>query len=79
MKTTVEIADGLLSEAKRYAAARGLTLKEVIETALRETLEVEKSRRRPFRLQKHSFKGRGLAAEGEWPAIRKEIYRGRGE
>ncbi len=79
MKTTVEIPDDLLREATRYAAARGLTFRTVLESSLRRTLEAERTRARPFRLRKHTFKGRGLALEGGWEAIRKEIYQGRGE
>jgi hypothetical protein len=79
MKTTVEIPDDLLREATRYAAARGLTFRTVLESSLRRTLEAERTRARPFRLRKHAFKGRGLALEGGWGAIREQIYRGRGE
>ncbi|HYD49539.1 MAG TPA: type II toxin-antitoxin system VapB family antitoxin [Terriglobales bacterium] len=35
MKTTIEIDDRLLERAKRQAAARGTTLRAVIEDALR--------------------------------------------
>ena len=35
MRTTVSIADPLLENAKRVAEARGVTLSEVIEDALR--------------------------------------------
>ena len=38
MRTTIRLDDGLLSEAKVYAAKRGLTLTRLIEDALRETL-----------------------------------------
>ena len=44
MKTTVEIADGLLEEAKRLARERDLTLRELIECGLRKEL---RERRRP--------------------------------
>jgi len=79
MKTTVEIPDALLREARSYASARGLTFKAVLESSLRRTLEAERTPARPFRLRKHAFKGRGLAIEGGWKAIREQIYRGRGE
>lgn len=38
MRTTINVDDGLLAEAKRRAAERGTTLTRVIEDALRETL-----------------------------------------
>jgi len=78
MKTTVEIPDALLREARGYASARGLTFKAVLESCLRRTLEAERTRGPAFRLRKHTFKGRGLAIEGGWEAIRAEIYSGRG-
>ena len=51
MKTTVEIPDALLREAKNYAARRGMTLKEVLETGLRQVLESERPAR-PFKDRK---------------------------
>ncbi len=38
MRTTINLDDGLLAEAKRRAAERGGTLTSFIEDALRETL-----------------------------------------
>jgi hypothetical protein len=78
MKTTVEIADALLDEAKAYAADRGLTLRQLIEEGLRSTLQ-RKPRTR-FRLRDGSFGGKGLK-EGAftWPEIRQRAYEGRGE
>jgi hypothetical protein len=38
MRTTINVDDGLLVEAKRRAAERGTTLTGLIEDALRETL-----------------------------------------
>jgi hypothetical protein len=80
MKTTVEIADPLLAEAKRAADRRGTTLRALIEEGLRHVL---KSRRadRPFRLRDGSFQGDGLQAgirEGDWEQIRSLIYEGHG-
>jgi hypothetical protein len=79
MKTTMEIPDVLFREAKRYAAGRGLSLKQVMESALRRTLETAGGPAPPFRLRKHAFGGRGLAVEGGWEPIRERIYKGRGE
>ena len=51
MRTTIRLNDGLLSQAKRYAASIGLTLTALIEESLRQRLEHgEISRRKPVRL-----------------------------
>jgi hypothetical protein len=80
MKTTIDIADRLLRDAKSEAARRGTTLKEVVETALRRHLE-DTSRRPPFVLQDGSVEGRGVQPgieEGDWDSIRALIYQGHG-
>lgn len=78
MKTTIEIADALLRESKEYAAARGLTFREVVEEGLRKVLGTQRNEAQPFRLRKRTFKGRGLARGMEWERIRELIYQGRG-
>ena len=80
MKTTIDIADRLLRAAKREAARRGTTLKEVVETALRSHL-TEAERRPAFVLRDASVAGHGLQAgleEGDWEAIRALVYQGQG-
>ncbi len=80
MKTTVEIADSLLSAAKRVAEREGTTVRALIEQGLRRVLD-ERQRREPFALRRASFRGRGLQAdvrEGSWDRIRERIYEGRG-
>lgn len=81
MKTTVEITDGLLEEARRAADKGGTTVRALIEQGLRLVL---KSRRpvKPFRLRDGSVKGNGLQPglrEGDWEQLRRLIYEGRGE
>ena len=78
VKTTVEIADALLAEAKKYAAARGLTFREVLEMSLRSTLEHRRPPKKPFKLRDGSFKGTGMTPGLDWPKIRELIYEGRG-
>jgi hypothetical protein len=81
MKTTIEISDGLLLEAKRLAQEEGTTLRELIESSLRSTLEHRRKKRAPFKLERCSFKGKGLQPgirEGDWSAIRDLAYEGRG-
>ncbi len=80
MRTTVDLADGLLVGAKRAARERGVTLRTVFEEALRRFLG-ESARRGKYRLRDRSFGGRGLQPgirEGDWRQIRALIYQGRG-
>jgi len=76
MKTTVEIADPLLAAAKRTAAARGTTVRALIEAGLRRILD-EQDQDLAFRLRDVSFGGEGLSPEFEgagWERIRDAIY-----
>jgi hypothetical protein len=80
MKTTTEIADALLEDAKRVAARDGTTLRALIESGLRRELA---ARKRPlkFRLRKATVKGQELqeGAEGlSWDHVRELAYTGRG-
>ena len=79
MKTTVEIPDSLLSEARRVASRDETTVRALIEEGLRRALE-ERRRSGSFRLRKVTFKGQGLQAhvEGSWERIRDRSYEGRG-
>jgi len=80
MKTTIDIADPLLSEARTVAARQGTTVRALVEAGLREVL----ARRRKsgaFRLRRATFRGRGLqpgAAGGDWARLRDLSYSGRG-
>jgi hypothetical protein len=82
MKTTIDIADSVLSAAKKEAERRGTTLREVVESGLRLVLaESREKGRRGFTLRKHPFRGEGLQPgirEGDWAGIRGTIYEGRG-
>jgi hypothetical protein len=81
MKTTVDIADALLHRAKLAAAKRHTSLKVLIETALRETLEAQDRPPRPFRFEPHTVKGKGLQpglSWDDWGTIRDMAYEGRG-
>jgi hypothetical protein len=63
MKTTVEIADALLREAKLEARNAGVTLRDLIEQGLRRELDARKQSARPFRLRDASYQGpSGLVA-----------------
>lgn len=81
MKTTIEISDPLLKEAKRFAAEKGGTMREVVEESLRHYLDAQNTRKKPFKLKYCGFKGNGLVPglkEGDWETIRDMIYEGRG-
>jgi hypothetical protein len=80
MKTTLEIADPLLREARKLAARERTTLRALVEQGLRRVL-AEKNRKPSFRLRKASFKGRGLRpelADAGWDRLRELAYEGRG-
>ena len=81
MKTTIEISDPLLRRAKRLAVKRGITLRAVIEDALRMELAASEVRPVGASIRTHTFGGRGLRpglAWGDWGAVRSLAYEGRG-
>ena len=80
MKTTIEISDSLLDEAKKLAAKEGTTIRAYVEQGLRRVL-AERKIRGVFRLRKATFKGKGLqpgVQDATWERIRETIYQGRG-
>ena len=80
MKTTIEITDALLTEAREVAAREQASVRALVEEGLRRVLD-DRRRRGEFRLRKASFTGKGLqpdAAALEWDAIRDRSYEGRG-
>jgi hypothetical protein len=80
MKTTLEISDPLLREARKIAMRENTTLRALVEQGLRHVV-TEKKRERPFRLRKASFKGDGLqpdVANLSWQEILDLSYEGRG-
>ena len=81
MKTTIEISDPLLRDAKRLALREGTTLRTLVETGLRHELERRKAPAAGFRLRRASFKGKGLqpGVDGlTWDQLRALAYAGRG-
>ena len=80
MKTTIEISDSLLEEARRLAAKEGTTVRAYVEQGLRQVIAERKSRG-TFKLRKASFKGKGLqdgVKDGSWERIREMIYERQG-
>lgn len=59
MRTTLDINDRLLKEAKGYAASRGQSLKAVVEEALRQRLQTRMGKRPPASIIP-TFSGKGL-------------------
>jgi hypothetical protein len=81
-KTTLEISDRLLRDAKKLAAREGTTLRALIEQGLRKVMADRKRHHPPFRLRKASFRGRGLnpeLLEAGWDRIRDLSRRDRGD
>jgi hypothetical protein len=76
VKTTVDITDSLLEQAKQLAAARSTTLRQIIEEGLRNVIETKQGH--PFSLRDGSFGGQGMLRKMTWDEIRDEIYQGRG-
>ncbi len=80
MKTTIELSDALLAEARKIAAREGVTMRTLIEQGLRHAL-AQHGQGGSFRLRKASFKGRGLsdmARGASWDQLREQVYEGRG-
>jgi len=80
MKTTLDIPDRLLREARKIAARDRTTLRELVELGLRKVI-AERKTGHPFRLRKVTFKGQGLSPElleTDWNKIRDLSYERRG-
>ncbi len=80
MKTTVDIPQSLLDEAKKLAANHRTTVKALVEEGLRRVID-EHQRSGGFHLRKATFKGEGLQPDMEgasWEGLRERIYEGRG-
>jgi hypothetical protein len=81
MKTTVEIPDTLLEQARQVAASEGSTVRALIEEGLRRVLRERQEQGIGFRLRKVGMAGEGLhphVADASWDVIRGMIYEGQG-
>lgn len=79
MRTTVELPDPLFQRAKKAADRRGISLRRLLEDALRRYLSEGKTER--FRLRDASFRGKGLTPGMDWAdfdRMRDAAYDGRG-
>ena len=80
MKTTLEISDPLLKEAKALARAEGTTVRALVERGLQLAVS-EHRKRKTFKLRDASVDGRGLhpdATGRSWDELRARSYEGRG-
>jgi Bacterial antitoxin of type II TA system, VapB len=79
MKTTIEISDALLREARKLAAREGVTLRALVERGLHRV--IAETKRPPFRMRDGRFGGNGLQPEVRdlsWDQLREMSYEGRG-
>lgn len=77
MKTTIELSDKLLGDARRVAERDRVTLRELVEEGLRRSLEDRLRRRGRFRMRDASVGGRGLRPEWReagWERFRDLAY-----
>lgn len=80
MKTTIQLPDSLLKEARKLANEEQTTLKSLMEEGLRRIVS-ERKRRGSFNLRKATFNGKGLQPHltgATWDQIRDISYEGRG-
>jgi hypothetical protein len=74
MKTTVEISDPLLTEAKRVAARDKTTVRALVEEGLRRALDERKRPKKAFELKLVTIRGKGLRSGLEWDLPRHLAY-----
>jgi hypothetical protein len=80
MKTTIELPDTLIEQARRVAQREGATLRALVEEGLQRSLEARRQAARR-QLDFPSYGGDGLTDEfqgAQWSRIRDEIYREHG-
>jgi hypothetical protein len=81
MKTTLDLSDSIYEEMKKFAMEHRTTMREIVESALRQYLRSRKKQEPLYRFDNPSFKGEGVCEgvrEGDWDTIRSAIYEGRG-
>jgi antitoxin component of RelBE/YafQ-DinJ toxin-antitoxin module len=84
MRTTLRIDDDLLHELKTRAATEGLSLSDLVNLVLRQSVAAPPRPRRPFRQKTHNLgrpafdvtKANAVAADLEDEAILRKVGRG---
>ena len=74
MKTTLNINDSLLAEAKAFASQQQTSLTRLIEEGLRLRLRAQKTHSQKTQQQIHVYKGRGGLAAGLNPLRNKAMW-----
>jgi hypothetical protein len=80
MKTTIDIADALLSEAKALAAEESTTVRSLVEEGLRLAI-ARRQEGKAFELRRASFGGGGVRPDvslENWDERNTLIYQGHG-
>ena len=80
MKTTIEVSDALMREAKSLAQVHNTTLRALVEQGLEQVLR-DLREPKPYKLKDGSVNGQGLQPGQEalsWSEVRDMIYEGRG-
>jgi hypothetical protein len=81
MKTTIEISDSLLAQARKCAQREGVTLRALVERGLHHVVGEQSAATAPFKLRPAAFDGEGLQPEAQdasWAKVREAIYADRG-
>lgn len=73
VKTTIDIADGLLGEARARAKADGTTVRALVERGLREVL-AERPPEKPWRFEPVTFELEPEVDLRDWSKVREAIY-----
>jgi hypothetical protein len=80
MKTTIDLPDPLLDQARKLAARQGVTFRTLVERGLRHVIAHD-ARTTGFKLRDASVDGEGLRPGVEnlsWSELRAIVYEGRG-
>lgn len=80
MKTTIEVSDALMLEAKTLAKAHNTTLRALVEQGLEQVLR-DLREPKPHKMRDFSVGGEGLQPGQEllsWEEVRDMVYEGRG-
>jgi hypothetical protein len=66
MRTSFDLPDPLLDDAKRLAIERGVPLRDLVEEGLRLVLAAQGKRAKPYKLENFTYGTGGLVEGLEW-------------